>query len=218
MFKLVLGFQMFCDVCHSHLMTGPMPGVFDSPCIAKEHAKKKGWQVATYLGDTVLEYQKYVCPECYKQYERDAENAEPYYPLECWLLESDEEQMTTRVFSKDFLLDVLEIGQPNSEHVVHHEFFSRDDQIVTYEIIFKHEDKYYRVYLDEPTTEAHFECTEVKKAQKVVEAWLPIDEYDNYQRAGANLDVLAAHALEEYKAGQTYTLQDMIEGLGIDIE
>lgn len=86
-----------------------------------------------------------------------------------------------KAFSKEFLMD--ELGLPGGKFQVFERICNHSRWSVTYEIVFQHEDKFYRTYYNTGATEYQdcspwehddmVECEEVIEVEKLVKVWTP---------------------------------------------
>jgi len=93
--------------------------------------------------------------------------------------------MTTRTFTKEFLVDELDLPD-NDDIVVYREISDTSRWSIHYDLVFKYEDKFYKTYYSIGATESQDEgpwefdetvnCVEVEAKEVIVINWVPIKE------------------------------------------
>jgi len=84
-----------------------------------------------------------------------------------------------KTFDKKFLVDELDLPY-NDDIVVLNETVDTSRWSIQYELIFKHEEKFYRTYYQVGATESQWEyddtvkCEEVHQVEKLVKVWEPV--------------------------------------------
>lgn len=84
-------------------------------------------------------------------------------------------------FNKSFMLDILD-----SDNLIENKIIESTRWSIIHEIIFRHEDKYYKTYYSVGATETQYEspwqyedevaCEEVHKVPKMIEVWEVVED------------------------------------------